>query len=280
MNRESFSWRRRDAALQSWIAARGKYQETMDRTEKLVPWSDKAVRTLAETARYRARMAEAERDYFHKLPRMIMAVCPFCQQELQRSFDPFGFEGLWWRADATPDEPRACSHFQLLCGAVAYGNVPPETTFEVQPGPDVPYVIPAILKVEFMSAVIGRVPMENGCVAYPIAYFGEKRLAPENLTAEWRRSIYSYTDSRREDRWRIPAEPWDFELERWLTTGRLRWCPPDSRNMRLNAPGDSCPYAGLPGQRRRMILFANLVSTWAPPSGDDPWPVRPETTVP
>src|SRR4051794_38266283 len=58
-----------------------------------------------------------EDEYFRRLPRIVMGACPYCGKPLYRSFDALGLDGLWWRSDATPDEPQACPHFCVLVGA-------------------------------------------------------------------------------------------------------------------------------------------------------------------
>ena len=268
---------RREEALHAWLDARDEYEASLNHTEDAPPWGERELAALAEADRHWARMAQAERDYFAQLPPVAMSVCPFCGQELARSFDPFRFDGPWWRPDDVPEEPRPCPHFNVLRGAVSYGDRRPMAAyFEVRPGPEVPYVIPALLEHESMTAVIGRLEMHNGYTAYPIAYFADGRLPPEQLTADWPRSLYSYTTQRGEDRWRIPAERWDFDLAPWVAAGRVRWCPPESGNTKLNPDsGEPCPYAGLPGRRRQIVVYRDLVSTWQPPNQAAVWPVRP-----
>ncbi|MGH9902944.1 MAG: hypothetical protein ACRD68_14145, partial [Pyrinomonadaceae bacterium] len=86
---------------------------------------------------------------------------------------------------------------------------------------------------------------------------------------------------RGEDRWRIAAERWDFELAAWVEAGRVRWCPPESGNTLLNSDSDGqCPYVDLPGRRRQIIVRGNLVSTWRAPNGDALWPTRPDWKPP
>ncbi len=206
-----------------------------------------------------ALMDEAAREkteYFARLPRPVLGCCPFDGRPLERSFDPYGLDGLWWYPDATPKDPPSCPHFCMLVGAVNYHGEPPRAgAVEIQPGPEVPYVIPRILELPGMIAVIGELEMAPGFTAYPIAYFAERRPPPEELNAGWARKTYTYQTQRGVTGWTVPNDVWDFNLLPWLRNGKLRWCEPGSGNRKLSAaPPDQCPYLGLLGERQRVVV--------------------------
>ncbi|MFH1748444.1 MAG: hypothetical protein ABIG44_15530 [Planctomycetota bacterium] len=270
-----FTRTERDGFLNARREALQKYNQAADQADACVPWSEDEARALATVDQHRARLAQVERDYFERLPRLPMSPCPLCGRPLYRSFDPFGLDGLWWRADATPEEVPSCPHFCVLVGALSFGNASPSAgDFEVHPGPQAPYVIPRILELPTVIAVVGEIEMVNGYRAYPIAYFAEQRPAPEDLTAGWARPVFTYRRTLGEGGWRVPNDLWDFDLLPWLQRDKLRWCEPGSKNARLSTPSpDQCPYLNLPGERQRMIVQganarpAGLPdgSTWLPP---------------
>lgn len=198
-------------------------------------------------------------DYFDRLPRIVMSCCPYDQKPLVRTFDPYGLDGPWWDPDASPEESPPCTHFCVLRGALYYnGQRPVAGDTEVHPGPEVPYVVPRLLETPGMAAVIGRIEMQNGYVAYPIAYFAEKRPPVEELVPAWPRTMYLYETQLGEPGWKTDEDPWDFDLRPWLRQGKLKWCPPDSDNSTLSdEPTEKCPYLDLPGRRVRIIVHSN-----------------------
>lgn len=203
-----------------------------------------------------ARAAQIDAEYFRRLPRIGMSCCPFDGKPLHRTFDPYGLDGLWWRSDADPDEPEVCSHFCVLRGAVNSGARELRAgSFQVQPGPEVPYVIPRLLTFPQMVAVIGEIQMANGYTAYPVAYFAEQRPPPQQLTACWARAVHVYTTPLGQRRWTVPNEVWDFELLHSLEMGRLRWCQPRRDNSVLSTdPVERCPYLRVPGRRQPLVV--------------------------
>ena len=221
-------------------------------------------RDVQSLRRHRALARQAEYEYLARLPRVTMGVCPFDRKPLTRIFDPFGFDGLWWRPEAEPPDAPACPHFCLLRGAVNFqGGEPKGGDFKARVGPEGPFVIPDILRLPTMVAVIGKVAMENGCLAFPIAYFTEIMPARERLAPGWGRAIYTWPGG-----WNYDLKVWDFDLLPWLEEGRLKWCPPDSGNWELaEGPPDSCPYLGLPGERQQIEVKGDLIIKSGVPDG-------------
>ena len=220
---------------------------------------------------------EAERldaTYFERLPRVVMSCCPFDDKPLIRTFDPYGLDGLWWDSDACPEEPPPCRHFCVLRGAVHYNGLQAQSgRVEAHPGPEVPYVIPRLLAYPGMIAVISQLRMETGYTTYPIAYFAEKRPPVQDLTADWARTVHTYTTQTGASGWSAPVDPWDFDLMPWLEQGKIRWCPPDSDNTFLSTePIEQCPYIDLPGKREEIIVEGDTSWSGGLPTGD---PVSP-----
>ena len=164
---------------------------------------------------------ENEKKYFERLPRLVLSCCPFDEKPLIRTFDPFGFDGWWWRSDAAPSELPAGPYFCALLGAVHIGErQPAQGTFDVYPGPEVPFVIPRLLKRDGMIAVISSIPMHNGCTAYPIAYFSDTNVQPQILPAGWARTNHVYTSQTEQSGWNASEEVWDFNLHPWIKQGK------------------------------------------------------------
>lgn len=197
-----------------------------------------------------------ERGYAAGLPRLALSRCPFDDRPLHRSFDPFGLDGLWWHKNASPEEPAACPHFCALGGAVGFNGHPPRGgAFPAHTGPEVPFVYPRLLNLPGMVAVISEVPMDPGYTAYPIAYFAPRRPPAQELTAGWRRTVYSWVSQLGDSDFRIENDAWDFELRPWLEQGKLRWCVPGPDGPLLSdAPAAACPYLDLPGKREYLVV--------------------------
>jgi hypothetical protein len=140
--------------------------------------------TMAERPLAKERLFATYGEYADRLPRVRLSSCPYCGEPLKRVFDPFGMDGPWWHVDVQVkyDEPAACDHFRVLLGAVNLGDrVPEEVRGEVRPGPEVPFVVPALLALPGMLAVVGRLQLATGDVAYPIAYFSDQPTRPVSL---------------------------------------------------------------------------------------------------
>ena len=252
---------RRKSALSSYEGAIAKMLETVRYTEE-----ERAAQ--AEAARHMDAILAAEAAYFEAIPRTPVSCCPYCAEPLVRTFDPYGLEGFWWRSSAEPEEPRACRHFCLLRGAVDLAGEPPDGgDFEAHVGPAVPYVIPRILELPGMIAVVSRIRTADRHLAYPVAYFAERRPPPQDLTAGWARTNYVYMTQLGEVRWRVPNDPWDFELRPWLERGKLRWCTSNGQTFVLSPESEAFPYLDLPGERRPQVVKGNALFFEPQPDG-------------
>ena len=236
------------------------------------PPSDEATSEFLD--RYYQRLGE----YLDRLPREILSVCPFTGDPLRRTLDPWGFDGPFWHSvfPARIEEPRASPHFLVLLGGVALRrDEPTETRTPVLPGPDVPFVVPALLELEGVVAVISRVELATGDIAYPVAYFAEdpEKIEPIELHQPWLREDYWFRDENGNVSWSISNDVWDFDLEKWLRSGKLRWADvtqDEPRAERLGAedPVDRCPWAAVEG-RRVPQSFSDGKRSWLPlPTGD------------
>lgn len=204
------------------------------------------------------RRQEIQRAYFARLPRIVMSRCPVCDTALVRAFDPWGFDGFWWQESQLIDfaEPPACQHFRVLTGAVNLQGLPViGGAREAHVGPEVPYVIPAVLDEPTMHAVIAELPMRPGYRAYPIAYFSEAPPSRLMLAHPWTRSSASAWMPNGRLGWSVLTDPWDFDLEPWAQRGKLRWIEPGDSAGKLSTSGaKQFPYAGIAGARERQVI--------------------------
>ncbi|RLB56733.1 MAG: hypothetical protein DRI90_18475 [Deltaproteobacteria bacterium] len=218
-------------------------------------------------------------DYFDRLPRRVMSACPYCGEALVRSFDPWGFDGLWWGLDAicTWDEPSPCDHFRVLLGATRLNEdeLPTDMLMEVQPGPEPPFVVPRLLGLPNMIAVVGELKMLRGGPAYPIVYYSDTEIEPIQLHQEWRRNMLWFPKDG-ESQWTYANDPWDFELEPYVQADQLRWVLLDAGEdpplVRKASDGETCPFIGLPGEREKQCLSGGARSFLPMPDGSVPWP--------
>jgi hypothetical protein len=213
-------------------------------------------------------------EYSDRLPRVVMSVCPFTGAVVKRAFDPFGFDGPWWHKDRTftPEEPAAPPTFKLVLGAVNLrGRKPAEADELVLAGPDAPFVVPRLMELPGMVAVIHRLEMATGDVAWPIAYFSSEDIAPDELHQHWTRAELWFTTEEGNESWLAQNDPWDFDLAPWIAKGQVRWlADADGKAAVVNT--GSCPYAGLPGDHLPQLLAEGERELDDAPSGE---PVEP-----
>lgn len=189
-------------------------------------------------------------EYEAGLPIIALSRCPICEAVTRHSLDIVGLDGLWWNYTAPVRGVRdaACPHFLVLAGAV--GIVPPVefAPYLVEPGPEVPFVVPRILDSGGV-AVVGSVQIGRH-TGYPITYFAEQSL-PVSLTNTWGTSSYTVRDGDGSTGWAEAydgEDAYDFDVESWVHRGRLLWIAPGDVDLALRREVP-CPYAGLSGAR-------------------------------
>jgi len=207
-------------------------------------------------------------EYYLKLPRVAMSVCPYCGEVLMRSIDPFGLDGPWWSEDQLVEnkEPKACEHFKVMLGALKVrAGGPVEAEGNVRPGPEVPFVVPNLMELPGMVAVVGRVELETGDVAYPIAYFSDRKTRAIDLHAPWLRVEYWFRDGSGNSCWTICNDKWSFDLEPYLDEKRLRWT--DMKKV-FSVDDDEWPYEDLEGVKRPQLICCGEVDYLDLPTGE------------
>ena len=212
-----------------------------------------------EAVRLRETYYQVLGEYGDRLPRVVMNACPFSGQPLVRSFDPWGVDGPWWYQDLDfeIDEPRAPDTFKVLLGAFSLkGRVPKEARDQVEPGPEVPFVVPRLLELPGMIAVASRLELVTGDLAYPIAYFSPEDIPPIDLHQFWLRQDFWFKQEDGSSGWSIANDVWDFDLAPWVETGQLRWIEPGDPDGEVVdvTSGKPCPFLDLPGDRFPQVL--------------------------
>lgn len=219
----------------------------------------------------RERFYQVKGEYADRLPRLVLSRCPFTGEPLKRSFDPFGLDGPWWHVlnDVVFDEPRAPEGFQVLLGAVNFqGRQPEEVVTEVRPGPGVPFVVPRLLELPDMRAVISKIELATGDIAYPVAYYSTAEIEPILLHQPWCRKDYWFPTDSGDAGWSIANDLFDFDLAPYLADGRLWWTDlADPEGGVLGKNDGKCPFVDLPGDRELQQVVAGEASLIGLPTG-------------
>jgi hypothetical protein len=247
-------------------------QGAYDLERQLYPRPGEKPPSVREAGLVRERFYASLAEYSDRLPRVILSICPYCESPLKRAFDPFGLDGWWWHVDlqVSFNEPAPCEHFQVLLGALSLGQrAPAEVRAEVRPGPDVPFVVPALLELPGMIAVVGRTEILTGDIAYPIGYFSDREIAPLRLHQPWCRNMYWFEDEDGNSAWSVANDEFDFDLTPHLEAGRLRWADLDHPEAGVfPKEGEDFPWSGLEGDRERQQLVAGERDLLGLPTGD------------
>ncbi len=225
-----------------------------------------------ERPRVRERMYAALAEYADRLPRMRLSVCPYCQTPLKRTFDPFGLDGPWWHLDVQVkyEEPSPCEHFRVLLGALYFGGREPvEAKDEVRPGPEAPFVVPALLALPGMICVVGRIKLATGDSAFPLAYFCNQPTRPAQLHQPWLRNMFWFKTDSGDTGWATANSLFEFELGTFVQNGQLRWVNLEEPGDRVYGRDDGpCPFDGLPGDHERQQVGAGKRALLGLPTGE------------
>jgi hypothetical protein len=239
---------------------------------RLYPKPGEEPLSVRDAGQVRERFYASLAEYSDRLPRVVLSVCPYCEAPLKKAFDPFGLDGWWWHVDiqVSFNDPAPCEHFQVLLGALSLGGrVPSEVRAEVRPGPDVPFVVPALLELPGMIAVIGRTRIMTGDVAYPIGYFSDQEIPPLQLHQPWCRNMYWFKDEEGNAVWSVANDEFDFDLLPHVESGKLKWAELDHPDSGVfPKDGEVFPWSGLEGDRERQQLVAGERDLLGLPTGE------------
>ncbi len=215
---------------------------------------------------------QVQAAYYAVLPVLTLGVCPVCGTPTRWAIDTWGLDGLWWAEHhrGVPPGPQSCPHLRVITGAVSLQGKPPRgVSFSYSyPGPEVPYVVPAMLELPGMVAVVRSMPMANGYRAYPITYYSPEPPPRALLVPWWGRRIATTSQGPGGFGWGVTTDPWDFELQPYVERGVLRWMDPPTLIEALSErPASAFPFAGLPGAREPQELRGIQRRLLSPPRG-------------
>ena len=213
-----------------------------------------------DASSFHAEMEAVGRDYVDAVPIVAISRSPYTGEVFETSLDTFGIDGLWWAYDHLfrPYVPAPADLYGWT-GALKVDGPLPAFSLKTMPGPDVPFVLPAILRHPSITGVISALPI-GPHVGFPVCYFADPAAPPPDALErvdDWGVRTFTF---RRPDgslgsgHATQADEDKDFELGPWLASGKLRWIGPGDETLTLRTGEDGCPYVGLPGERRRRYL--------------------------
>jgi hypothetical protein len=195
----------------------------------------------------------AEERYRELLPDVPVSRCPFTGELLAWAMDVVDLDGWYWDIDSPirrlSDPPNS---FLTLTGAMRIREPVTWAPFCVAPGPSVPYVVPRILDQSETIAVIAQLPVGRH-IGWPIAYFGARDTGIELENYWGDNDYYRYDSNGTPLGWKTVIPDvcnYDFELEPWISSGKLSWIAPGDASMTVRQGLADCPYVRLEGPRR------------------------------
>ena len=206
----------------------------------------------------RERLNVIRAQYTELLPEVTVARCPHSGDIVNWPIDVVDLDGWFWDYH-TPARRLPTSLPKLwlaMTGAMRMNRPIATAPFMCRPGPGAPYVVPRILTAPDVRAVIAEIPV-GPHTGWAISYFGPRPIGVE-LENVWGTQEYFVCDN--DGRWLGWAEnpPWpadyDFDLEPWLTSGKLLWIAPGDGEARLREGAERCPYVGIDGPHTIAII--------------------------
>lgn len=202
--------------------------------------------------------------------KLAISRSPLSGEVLEVDIDTSGIDQPWWDARAPlsgDDLPEEVVSFTgaMRLDLARLGSA----AFLAVPGPEVPFVHPALLDVPGVVAVVSQL-MVGAHTGYPIVYFGAPGVVTVPLRLNrWGSNSYRYRTAggavvEGADH---PYEgDWDYDLAPWVERGSLQWIAPDDASLTLRTGVDGCPYVGLVG--RRAIARVQDGEAWWPDDVD------------
>ncbi len=220
------------------------------------PASEKEYERLMVLTR---RLSDIIDIYEETLPRAPLGRCPISGLRTDHSFDPFGFDGLWWNYE-NPVRPyhenEAGPNFLGITGAVRLASDIENTSFLVEPGPDAPFVVPRILSQQSVIAVILLVAIgaHRGAVITYYAPGGGPGL-PDFPQWGIPFDTMNIAERRRDVMPTAALSDYDFDLTPWVRSGKLQWIMPGDSALQLHKGIEGCPYLSVRGERKLQRLY-------------------------
>lgn len=261
----SFTSERRDDLVTRYRAARAEEDALAARAR-----TPDERRRLAALRDETAELAAALRS---ELPRVPMSRCPFCAAVAEQQFDPYGIDGYWWQqalAIRGSGSPPRCAHYFCFVGALALARPIEVLDFDVEPGPEVPYVVPSILEHPGMMMVISSTPVGRH-TGYPLFYYGDPVASGVEGPSDWGYHQWSAYEGGQRAGWSsrmLLNSECDYDLAPWIARGKVQYILPGDETMTLRSTVEGCPYLDLPGRRVHNRIYKGEL--W--PKLDEPPP--------
>jgi hypothetical protein len=208
-------------------------------------------------------------EYQRRLPIASMSRCPFTGTVWSHSIDHYGIDGFWWdvyQPIRRMDEPNGGGFyaFRGAMAAPAEGLVMP---FLAEPGPEVPFVIGRLMQFPSIVAVISQIQV-GGLDAYPIVYFTDKELPPDERTNDWGADSFFYRGEQGyyEERQYFDAEDeFLYDLTPWIDSKRVQWIAPGDESLKVQTGAVGCSYLQLQG--KQSVWRCREGKVWRGPPG-------------
>lgn len=209
-------------------------------------------------------LAAMRADYEARVPVLPLSRCPFTGRVVYHSIDPYGIDGLWWSYDS-PVRPVESLPSRYLAFSGSMKLVLPfeHSPFLCKPGPGSPFVLPRILHNERVKAVISTLLIGNHR-GFPVFYFADPVQNGMGVTNDWGMSFWQHHDPDGTLQWMSVTEnegEYDFNLEPWVTSGKLLWIAPGDRTMTIRTGLKDCPFTGLGGEEKNQRVQYGKVWT-------------------
>jgi hypothetical protein len=225
-------------------------------------WQEAGEEPPAEMEELQMRLMEMRDEYAENLPVVPLSRCPFSGAAVNYCIDLLGLNGLWWNYDAPVrrTEELPLTYFALDGAVTLKGNL--ETApFLCKPGAGVPGVLPRLLNHDKIQAVISAVPV-GGHQGYAIFYFALEIPVGLLRVNTWGTGRYTFLDQENMVRWGefdLSIGDYDFELGKWIESGKLHWIKPGDESLTLNSSTEDCPFIGLTGNRELQRIERGIV---------------------
>lgn len=248
-------------------------QRRLTVAEYFLVWEDRDDDSPSLREQLIERRAMLREAYLEVLATIALSRCPFSLEVVERAIDVVDLDGLYWEARGPTRPPIEVAPASLIAitGAVRIGEPVAWAPFLAKPGPEAPFVRPDILSREGVAAVVCQLRI-GPHVGYPVVYFLDPAQGdvPDELRLnEWGSERYHVRDERGAWRWGSELDDpsvYDYELEPWITSGKLRWIEPDDPSLTVRTGVDGCPYIGLDGHRAVTRIEEGEV--WWPDNDD------------
>lgn len=217
----------------------------------------------------KSKLSNLVQQYADGLPSVGLSRCPYCQAINYLPFDYYDLDGLWWSYshNARARERRQlCPHFLTLSGAVKLADEIAWEPVGVKPGPELPFVVPHMLRDYPIKAVISQINVGLH-TAYPIVYFGEvKPIKIEEPVREWGSDLAVLMQKDGEVKILLDSSYYDvdeyadFDLAPWIEKEKVLWIEPNDKLFNLHLESDNqCPYLNLSGSRSGLQILQSCV---------------------